>query len=263
LGVTRVKSKITLSEETFSFVILYLGQHHVVGHTFHQLAEEQFRSLGGQFKRAFEQSNLSAVIELLHTIPSQKAFSYFDLFKDEQIHLLQGILQEELAQATNSYQKINNRNYNLMNVMRAAGLEVPELLRKNLEQVMISDLEQLFEDSDRRISVRKLRNRVSELGKWGIQLDEAKFRYKIGHRLRRLAESVQARSNREEALINIRQVLEIIRPLGIEPDLVKLQEIVFRRLKQVDAKDKAYFEALKGLGASIGLEVGIAEQVLA
>jgi alpha-amylase/alpha-mannosidase (GH57 family) len=257
LGVTRVRSKITRSEETFSFVILYLGQHHIIGHTFDQWATDQYRSFGEQLKKAFDRSNLSAVIELLHTIPNQKTFSFFDMFKDEQFHLLNGMLREELFQASMSYHKINDRNYNLMNVMRASGLAVPEMLLRNLEQVLNADLETLFEDSDRRISIRKLKARMQELEKWAIKIDMEKFRYKAGIRLRRLAESIPSRSNSEEALVNIRQVLEVIRPLGIDPDIAKVQEIIFQRLLQLNGDDRgtAFNKALKELGKHIQLDV--------
>jgi alpha-amylase/alpha-mannosidase (GH57 family) len=257
LGVTRVRSKVTLLEETFSFVILYLGQHHVIGHTFGEWATEQYRNFAEQLKKAFDRSNLSAVIELLHTIPNQRTFAFFDMFKDEQFNLLNGILKDELVQVSMSYQKINNRNYNLMNVMRASGLEVPEILRRNLEQVLNSDMETLFEESDRRVSVRKLKSRVQELEKWGIQIDVEKFRFKVGLRLRRLAESIPSRSNREEALVNIRQVLEVLRPIGIEPDLAKLQEIVFQRLRGLKSNELggAFHKALTGVGEIIQLDV--------
>jgi hypothetical protein len=144
-----------------------------------------------------------------------------------------------------------------MNVMRDSGLEVPEILRRNLEQVLNSDLEALFEDSDRRISIRKLKNRVQELEKWNIQIDVEKFRYKAGNRLRRLAESIPSRTNREEALVNIRQVLEVIRPIGIEPDLSKLQEIVFRRLRGLKPKEMEgeTHKALAKLGEIIQMDV--------
>ncbi|HEX2900328.1 MAG TPA: DUF3536 domain-containing protein, partial [Bacteroidia bacterium] len=257
LGVTRVRSKVTLYEETFSFVVLYLGQHHVIGHTFGEWATEQYREFAAHLKKAFDRSNLSAVIELLHTIPNQRTFAFFDMFKDEQFNLLNAILKEELTQASISYQKINNRNYNLMNVMRDSGLEVPEILRRNLEQVLNSDLEALFEDSDRRISIRKLKNRVQELEKWNSQIDVEKFRYKAGNRLRRLAESIPSRTNREEALVNIRQVLEVIRPIGIEPDLSKLQEIVFRRIRSLKNNELggAFHKALAQLGEIIQMDV--------
>jgi hypothetical protein len=257
MGLTRVKSKITLSEEQFSFVILYLGHHHVIGHAFDRLSTDTYRHFVLRIKSAFDHSNLSEVIELLKEFPGQKPFSFFDMFKDEQIKLLRGILDEQLALAADSYRKINDRNYNLMNVMRATGLEVPDALRKNLELVLNSDLQDLFEDSDRRISVRKLTTRVQELKKWQIELDTEKYTYMVGHRLKRLAESLPSRDNRPEAINNIREVLEIVRPLGISPGLNELQNTIFQYLLKIEpgTEHTDFNQALIQLSQKINLDV--------
>ncbi|MEM0999451.1 MAG: DUF3536 domain-containing protein [Bacteroidota bacterium] len=257
MGLTKVKSKITLSEAKFSFVILYLGHHHVIGHTFAQLETEEYRLLGESLKPAFDQANLSQVIEKLKEFPGQKPFSFFDMFKDEQIRLLQGILDEQLALASDSYRKINDRNYNLMNVMRASGLEVPDPLRKNLELVLNRDLRDLFADSDRRVSTRKLTTRVNELKKWNIPIDTEEYSYLLGHRLRRLAESIPGRTNRTEAVDNIRKVLNLARPIGINPLLGDVQNIVFHWLKQIrrGEEQEEFNAALIELARHINLDV--------
>ena len=257
MGLTRVKSKITLSEDKFSFVILYLGNHHVIGHTFDHLEADEYREYGVELKQAFDRSNLSELFEFMQRFPGQSSFSFFDMFKDEQIALLQDILAEQIEMANHSYQKINNRNYNLMNVMRASGLEVPEVLRKNLELVLHSELQELFEDSDRRVSTRKLYTRVQELNKWQIQLDLNKYSYLVGIRLLRIAESLPSRKNRDEAVDNIRKVLEAIYPLGIRPELAKVQDIIFHWLLKIQPgqEGSSLNQALIKLALLLNLDV--------
>ncbi len=257
LGTTRVKSKITLSEARFSFVILYLGHHHVIGLTFHKISFDRFRELGQSLKDAFESSNLSDVIELMHEFPDQNSFSFFDMFKDEQINLLQGIIEEQLELADSSFRKINNRNYHLMNVMRSTGLQVPEVLRKNLELVLRNDLKALFEDSDRRVSIRKLKTRVQELEKWNIPLDLEQYSFLVGHRLWRISTSIPTRDNQVQALDNIREVLAHIRPLGIHPPMNRVQDFVFRHLQKIqDGEEGQPFNAaLIELSRAIELDV--------
>jgi len=257
LGITRVKSKITLSEEQFCFVILYLGQHHVIGHTFDQVSQPKFRAFGARIKEAFQGSNLSQVVEAMGELPEHRSFSFFDMFKDEQIQLLEGIIEEQLVMARNSYNKINDRNYHLMNVMRASHLEVPEVLRKNLEMVLHHDLQELFVDSDRRVSIRKLKTRKQELEKWAIELDLENYNFLVSNRLRRLAESLPNRSNQEEAVNNIREVLEHVRPLGIDPELNEVEEIIFYWLKRIQpSQEKTSFnQALMELARVINLDV--------
>lgn len=257
IGTTRIKSKIILSEEKFSFVLLYLGQHHVIGHTFDQISHRQFRSFAERIKHAFQDSNLSKVIERMREFPGKRSFSFFDMFKDERGKLLQGIIEEQLVMARNSYNKINDRNYHLMNVMRASNLEVPESMRKNMELVLHHDLHELFEESDRRISTRKLKTRIQELEKWKIQLDLDDYNFLLGNRLRLLAGSLSERANRDEAVTNIRMVLELVRPLGINPGLNGVQDIIFHWLKRMKQKEEtsSFNQALVSLAKYINLDV--------
>ncbi len=257
IGTTRVKSKITLSEEKFSFVLLYLGQHHVIGHTFDQISHKQFRDFTARIKHSFQDSNLSEVIERMREFPGKRSFSFFDMFKDERIKLLQGIIEEQLVMARNSYNKINDRNYHLMNVMRASNLEVPEPMRKNMELVLHYDLHELFEDSDRRVSIRKLKTRKQELEKWNIKLDLDDYNFLVENRLRKLAGSIIDRSNQEEAFNNIREVLENLQSLGIAPDLNGVQNIIFHWLQRMKPgeESKSFNKALINLARYINLDV--------
>lgn len=262
IGRTKVRSKITLSEANFSFVLLYLGHHHVIGHTFHNLTPEEFRFFAGRIKKAFDQSNLSTVMELMQepeSIPNHQSFSFFDMFKDEQIQLLDGILSQQMEEASAAYHKINDQNYNLMNVMRATHLKVPSVLRKNLQMVLTDDLRKLFNDSDRRVSTRKLKSRVKELEKWNIQLETEEFDYLCAHRLQRIAESLKYRDNRVEAVANMQTVLEIIRKLGIDPELNVVQNIVFQWLKSMkpEERDNDFYVVLREFGRTIDLDVEV------
>ncbi len=257
IGTTRVKSKITLSEEKFSFVILYLGQHHVIGHTFGKISQKQFREFAEQTKLSFQNSDLSALIIKMREFPGKRSFSFFDMFRDEQVRLLNGILEEQLVMARNSYNKINDRNYHLMNVMRSTNLRVPESLRKNLEVVLYTDLQELFEDSDRRVSIRKLKTRKQELEKWNLKLDQNDYNRLVGNRLHKIAAGLPARNNRTEAVDNIRMVLEHIEPLGIRPPMNGLQNIIFRWLKKITHEDidSIFNQALIRLARHINLDV--------
>lgn len=260
-GRTRVKSKITLSEEEFSFVILYLGHHHVIGHTFDDLSKEEFLHFVERLKGTFESSNLSEVIELMKVYPKQRSFSFFDMFKDEQIKLLRGILDEQIALANSSYKKINDRNYNLMNVMRTQRLHLPGVLIKNLELVLNHDLTQILEADAHRISIRRLKNRVEELQKWDLTIDTEKFSFRATQKLNRLAERL-ANGDEEDAekvLANIREALRWMGMLDLKPELSEVQNVVFRRMRQLSEKEfphsEPYQEALIELARLIFLEV--------
>lgn len=255
-GRTRVKSKITLSEEEFSFVILYLGHHHVIGHTFDSLSKDEFLQFIARLRTAFEGSNLSEVIELMKVYPRQRSFSFFDMFKDEQIKLLQGILDEQMALAHDSYKKINDRNYNLLNVMRASHLTVPPVLLANLELVLNNDLTLLFAPTTDRISIRKLRNRVQELQKWELKIDKARFSFRAAQKLNKLAGLLPHMQSEERMKVaeNIRDVLFWVKELGLEPELIEVQNVVFGLIHRIEVASPE-FKVVQELAERINLAV--------
>ncbi|MCE2495874.1 MAG: DUF3536 domain-containing protein [Flavobacteriales bacterium] len=84
-GFTRVRSRVTMSEKKFSFAILYLGNHHLIGSTATKLVPEEFDSIVDLAAATFDAGNLSDCIDIIKKYFKEKSFSYFDLFKDQQL----------------------------------------------------------------------------------------------------------------------------------------------------------------------------------
>lgn len=166
IGSTKINSKITLSEKQFYFVAIYLGQHHIIGSGTDSITPEAFTSMSEKLKKAFSSSSLAQVLQLKqHYIPTHN-FSIRELFKDEQIKVLNKILEENIQQAEENYRDIYRKNYHLLNLMRENKLQFPNILRHNLEIVLNKDLEQFFKSKPR--NNKKLDSLVDEFKKWDI-----------------------------------------------------------------------------------------------
>jgi alpha-amylase/alpha-mannosidase (GH57 family) len=236
LGRTHVHSKVTLSEKDFSFVVLYLGQHHLVGKAFENIPLREFQTFSDKVTQAFQASNLAEVIEILRTYPEQRSFSFFDMFKDEQIKMVNDVLEEGLALAASSYRKINNRNYNVINVMHHSHLNPPRMLVRNLEMVLNNELRELFDNGERRISVRDLKRVVAEMKSWNFTIDHAELDFICANKLNRMlelhGEPGQSNAGQFGSLVaNMREVLEILATVGIYPELNQIQDVVFHYLQ--------------------------------
>ena len=166
IGSTKINSKITLSEKQFYFVAIYLGQHHIIGSGTDSITPEAFTSMSEKLKKAFSSSSLAQVLQLKqHYIPTHN-FSIRELFKDEQIKVLNKILEENIQQAEENYRDIYRKNYHLLNLMRENKLQFPNILRHNLEIVLNKDLEQFFKSKPR--NNKKLDSLVDEFKRWDI-----------------------------------------------------------------------------------------------
>ncbi len=241
VGRTHVNSRVTLSHKDFSFVVLYIGQHHLVGIAFERIPEDEYIAFTDQVIEAFQNSNLSDVIELFRKYPEHRSFSFFDMFKDEQIKMLNRILETNLEQAAESYQKINNRNYNMLNVMKTTHLQPPKLLVQNLEMVLNTDLRQVFTDRAEKVDVYSLERIIGDIKRWDFKMDHTELNYlaakKLDSMLINLGSFTNGNATRSREIVaNIQHALKLLAKVGIVPDLNEIQDVIFTYLRNLDTE---------------------------
>jgi len=269
LGRTHVRSKVTLSEKKFSFVVLYLGQHHLVGKAFQDIPKEEWSDFADQVTSAFQESNLANVIEVLRLYPEQRSFSFFDMFKDEQIKMLNDILDESLSLAASSYRKINNRNYNVINVMHNSHLNPPRMLVRNLEMVLNNELRELFANGNSRISIPDLKRVVSEIKKWEFSIDHQELDFICAKKLNGMLVQYGSPENGSPQnfqllLSNMREALELLSRVGIYPELNEIQDVVFHYLQNVSGEiESGVKNELLGFAEYVNLEINRFKEVTA
>lgn len=240
VGRTHVKSKVTFSEKHFSYVVLYMGQHHVIGKAFEFIPREEYHQFIEEVIEAFTNSNISLVIELFRRYPEQRSFSFFDMFKDEQMKMLNGILDYSLELASSSYKKINDRNYSVINVMHNTGLQPPDILVKNLELVLNHELRELFREGPDEVKIGDLKRVVREIKKWNFTMDHSDLNFICSNKLNSmtaLTSDIHS-GNMEEALDqfeNMKSALELLGRIGVHPELNEVQDAVFNILRSANS----------------------------
>ncbi len=239
VGRTHVNSRVTLSNKDFSFVVIYIGQHHLVGMAFEKIPFGEFQEFTDKVIDAFQRSNLSEVIELFKMHPENRSFSFFDMFKDEQIKMLNHILEHSLDLAASSYVKINDRNYNLLNVMKSTHLQPPAMLVKNLELALNNELRSLFEGEPDKIDIYGLRRVIAEIKKWDFKMDHNELNFICARTLDTMLSTMGTLTNgnaqRARALLdNAQEALELLGKVGIIPDLNEIQDVIFSHLVNID-----------------------------
>jgi alpha-amylase/alpha-mannosidase (GH57 family) len=238
VGRTHVKSRVTFSEKDFSFVVLYMGQHHVIGKAFESIPRDEYLAFNNEVTQAFSNSNISKVIELFRRYPEQRSFSFFDMFKDEQLKMLNGILAYSLDLATSSYSKINDRNYSIINVMRNSGLNPPEVLVKNLEMLLSNQLRQLFKEDPGLVKIQDLRRIIKDLKNWGFKVDHKDLNFICSNKLHSMLSALGTihSGNVQDTLVkfhNMKAALELLARIGVYPELNEVQDTVFNMLRSM------------------------------
>jgi len=239
VGRTHIDSRVTLSQKDFSYVVIYLGQHHLIGKAFQDIPLEEYEAFVDKLMKAFSNSNLTEVLELFRLYPEQRSFSFFDMFKDEQIKMLEGILKYGEELAASSYRKINERNYNIINVMRTTHLHPPQMLVNNLEMVLNIELRDLFKSGAHRVNILELRRVVRDIRKWKFKIDHADLNFICANKLNDLLYNLGILSNGTakkslDMIENMQNALDLLAKVGVYPELNEIQDAIFTTVKTME-----------------------------
>lgn len=254
LGRVRVRSKVTGSRKKLSFGILYLGNHHLIGSIGNYMLEQEFGAFAAETKLAFEASNIALVNDILWKYLTGAKFSFFDLYKEEQLKMLKGVISNNTVAAMASFQRIYERNYALLNLMRGQQLQVPHLLLKNLEIVAEYQLEQLFRLNAELVPIAKLNEQVAEIKKWEIAVEHDKTNFYITKKLFEMVRDAAAQTDLLPLVENLHQTLVAIHKIGLTPDNKSIQNFIFHLIKNNHLEPKLKIAAHK-LADYVGLEL--------
>jgi alpha-amylase/alpha-mannosidase (GH57 family) len=234
IGRTTVISKITLSEKYFSFAVLYLGQHQIIGSSSNQLSQIDFFKMADRIREAFNKSNISDVLQMMQIYFPSKNFSIWELFKDEKIKVLEKILENNLEQAQGAYRDIYDQSYPLMNVMQSAGLKIPPTLRQNLNMVINNEINTFFEETN--LQPKKLQDLVKEVNKWDILLNKERIEHTSALRLKDWVEDYLQNAEDKKMQQYIIETIAHLHGLEIYPDWNEIQNLIFKASKDLIPK---------------------------
>ncbi len=221
LGRTRVRSRITRSDKYFSFAVIYLGQHQIIGQFDSDLEPEAFEAMFESIRDAFMMSRTAEVLGIMQRYFTGSSFSFWNLFRDEQRKVLNKIVAADLEQAENAYREIFDRNYNIMNVLKSADMHIPDVFSRNLEVVINTEIRKAFENGP--LNPRKLEKLDVQARKWSVPLDKRLIAFAAGKRLLSALEELPLVAEPVQHLDRVNRVFKVLLDLEIYPDQWQLQ----------------------------------------
>ena len=225
-GTTEVRSKVTLSTKQFSFVVLYVGQHHIIGGTCDRLNTHEFSPIEKALSEAFERSNIAQVIDIIKDKFQRHNFSFFGMFKDEQMKLVNQFLEQSEELAYDSARKVYDRNYNILNVMKVEELQIPDILRQNINVVINYELKSLLNNGH--FKLETFEHLVEETLKWDINLNEESLSAGLNQKLEDQFNDYLKDPTKTALLEEVLKTIRLSKRISLSPNLVNLQNHVFQ-----------------------------------
>lgn len=253
-GMTYVKSRVTLSSKKFSFAVVYMGNHHLIGGTSNNVDEETFFKIEQKLEDNFQNSNLAGILYLINDNFSDRMFSFFQLFKDQQLKLLNHIMTEKVEGAISSFEKIYDSSYPLINVMKTNGLSIPGIMENNLTAVFQYKLEEIFEDNHKLVQIPRLKRYTKDVLKWNAKIKKDRISYLASIKISEVVDLFSSAKDKSKLLENLIKTIKLLKEIDIHPNIEELQNFVFTKLKEQDVADERLAKA-RELAELINLKV--------
>jgi len=257
LGITKVKSMVTLSEKKFSFAVICLGKHNIIGNISLDMGPDNFASMQFRMVKAFEEGRLGDVIGYMQSYFGSEKYTIWQLFSDEKRKVLELIAQESLSELESSLRKSYNSDYQLITALSNNGIPIPNTYRTAFEYILNADLTNCF--TSEKVNIKAMERISAELDRWNLKIEDP-------HKLSRLAgesilkelKRIGSESENVKRIQRLNRMFPLLKKFGLNPNLHKTQNYYFMLSKEPRVNDQSlpeWEDQFKSLGENLGVKV--------
>ena len=259
LGITKVKSLTTRSEKRFSFAVVYIGKHNLIGHISLDMELDKFTSLKFRIVKAFEEGKLLEVLELMQNFFGPEKYTIWQLFQEEKRKILNLIAEQSLTNLEDSLRRTFNSDYPLINALNNNNIPIPKAYRTTFEYVLNANLLKCFQSD--RMQVKEVERISEELEKWNLKIEDPdKVSRLAGDSIFKELNRVSGERSNIKRIQRLNRLFPILKKFDLQPILYKSQNLYFEiSLENHIAKegevDAGWLEQFNLLGDNLGVKV--------
>jgi alpha-amylase/alpha-mannosidase (GH57 family) len=239
VGKVTLKSAVTLEERTVCYAVLHLGDQNLTAGVREFDGESRFERTCRGIREAFAKGDMTAAIRLIDRDFGTRSYSLWHLFKDERRKVLGQILDDTLRGLEANYRQIFETNSAIMQAMSEMQIPLPEALAAPAAFVLNTDFRRLIEQDD--VDIEGLKKVVDGYRLLSIEPDAAGLGFAASRRIATLMMRFAANPHDLKSLQSIVDIFSTLKPLELELDLWKSQNIYFSlsRTLYAGAREKA------------------------
>lgn len=259
LGITRVKSNVTRSEKRFTFAVLYMGKHNMIGNISLDMADDDFASMQMRIINAFEEGRLGDVIGLMQTYFGPEKYTLWQLFKDEKRKVLDMITYQSMKELEDSLRRVYNRDYPLVNALVNNDVPIPKAYTTTFEYILNADLLNCFQTE--KINIKALERVMDELMKWELKIeDPGKVSRLAGESIFKELKRINAERSNIKRIERLNRVFPLLKQFKLDPILYQSQNLYFEISREEEVETLSHkpewIKQFKLLGENLGVKVG-------
>ena len=257
IGITCVKSVVTRSEKRFTFAVVYMGKHNIIGNIADNMGDEQFQAMKDGMVRAFDEGRLGDVIGLMQTYFGPDKYTLWQLFKDEKRKVLDMITDQSMRELEASLRRVYNRDYPLVNALLNNDIPIPRAYITTFDYILNADLINCFKPE--KINVKEIERIREELLKWRLNIEDPdKVARLAGESIFKELKRISAERNNTKRIERLNRVFPLLKQFKLEPILYQSQNLYFEISRQQNgevANKSQWNKQFKLLGENLKVKV--------
>jgi hypothetical protein len=259
LGITKVKSLVTLSEKKFAFAVVCIGVHNIIGNISLDMDPERFASMQFRMVNAFNEGRLGDVIGLMQTYFGPEKYTIWQLFQDEKRKILNQIAAESLQELEESLRRTYNRDYPLVNALANNSIPIPNAYRTTFEYILNADLIDCFQSE--KINIKELERISGELTRWNLKIEDlGKVAILAGESIFKEINRIRQEKENVRKIQRLNRLFPLLTKFDIETNLHNSQNLYFEismenKSQQLPKLNKDWLEQFNLLGENLGVKV--------
>jgi hypothetical protein len=269
LGRVKLKSEITWEERTIAYAVLHLGDQNLTAGIREAAEDGRFQSTCAGIREAFAKGDITAVLKLIDRYFGDHSFSLWHLFKDERRKVVGAILADNLQAVDADFRRIFETNRPIMEAMKEIRIPLPETLLGPAAFVLDAESRRLLEAPE--TDIDRLAALVEEYRKWSLEPEKTGLGFLAGNKIGRLMERWAEDPKNPTVLISLDRLLAALKPLEMDIDLWKSQNLYVSAGRPVYAENadragkgeaaaKKWIEAFEAAGKSLRVSPAVFER---
>jgi alpha-amylase/alpha-mannosidase (GH57 family) len=228
-GKARFSSDITRESDEFSFAVLHLGDHNLLGGV-NSPDPGKDNSARTQLRELFTRADTAEIVRYMDENFNHDTFSLKSLFRDEQRKIATQILNESLGAAAAAYRSIYETHAPLMRFLSGLAIPIPAAFRAASEIALNNQLRDAFERPDP--DAESIQSLFREAASVQVKLDETTLEFAIRKRLEREATQFAEHPDAPENVHHFKKWMDLVLGLPFQVVIWETQNIAYAPLMQ-------------------------------
>jgi alpha-amylase/alpha-mannosidase (GH57 family) len=242
-GTARFSSDITREADGFSFAVVHLGDHNLLGGVSATDGEKD-QGLRTKLEELFARADTAEIVRFMDEHFGHRTFSLKSLFRDEQRKIIAQILKDSLASIGVAYRSIYETNAPLIRFLYGLSIPIPQALQSAAEFALNNQLREAFEKPDPEADT--IQGLFRETANAQVKIDHTTLEFAIRKRVESEAERFAEHPDSPEDVHRFKKWLDVALAAPFRVVLWRTQNIAYAPLLQaIDANRGENGDAVK------------------